>query len=263
MKSVFNGFSLGIHAHFAAFNFIRKKELQRYFLFPFLLNILVFIGGIEIINFLTENILVYFQETYQSFDYALFQSQFITDILYWTTWISLRIFLFFLFAYIGGYIVLLLLSPVLSLLSEKVEEIESHQSNPFRLARFLNEMVRSLLITLKNLMIESIIMVSIVILGFFPIIGFASPLLLILVAAYFYGSAFMDYTLERRGLNLAESNNFCKINMGYTISIGLPFALTLLIPFIGPYLGSFMAIIGSVAATRVSLSLLTKSLNIP
>ncbi len=79
---------------------------------------------------------------------------------------------------------------------------------------------------------ELLLTIPIIILGFIPVIGIVSSVLLFLVQAYYAGFGNMDYTLERH-LKYNESITFVRKNRGLAIGNGIIFMLFLFIPIIG------------------------------
>lgn len=131
------------------------------------------------------------------------------------------------------YIIMALSAPFMSPVSEKIEvyltnsEIHSHRKTSFK-----EQLWRGIRINIRNLFKEIMITIPILILGFIPVIGFVSVVLLFLIQAYYAGFGNMDYTLERH-LKYKESIGFVKKNRGIAIGNGIVFMLFLLIPVIG------------------------------
>lgn len=247
--SILKDIQFGIAGYSKAISFIRKNHFRRFFLVPVALNILLFAFGISYVNSLTTDTLSFFQSWAEPDSWDFWGAEFLVETIGFLIWLILKIFFFFLFAFIGGYVVLILLSPLLAYLSEKTEQILNQKEYPFSWSQLFKDMIRGIIIAIRNFFFEMIAMVLLFFFSFIPVIGFLSAPLLFIVSSYFYGFSFLDYTAERRRLKLKESVFFINRNKGLAITNGSLFAGALLIPVIGVSLSGFMAIISTVAAT--------------
>ncbi len=130
------------------------------------------------------------------------------------------------------HIVMALSAPFMSPVSEKIEEHLTGNSHEHRNTTNAAQLWRGIRINVRNLMMELLLTIPILIIGFIPVIGFISSVLLFLVQSYYAGFGNMDYTLERH-FEVRESVQFVKNNRGVAIGNGIVFMLMLLIPVIG------------------------------
>lgn len=130
------------------------------------------------------------------------------------------------------HIIMALSAPFMSPVSEKIEAHLKGGIHTHRQTTFSAQLWRGIRINGRNLGMELLLTIPILILGLIPIIGIISTVLLFLVQAYYAGFGNMDYTLERH-YKYAESVNFVQKNRGQAIGNGIVFMLFLLIPFIG------------------------------
>ncbi|WP_066629556.1 EI24 domain-containing protein [Labilibacter marinus] len=243
------GFSLGIKSYSKAFKFLRKNRLTWYFLFPLLLNIILFALGYSSTIALSTQWYVYVTDWMNVDSWEFWGSGFLSSVIEIVMYVVVRLLFFLLFAYIGGYIVLILMSPVFAFLSEKVESILTGNEYPFNLKQLLKDIWRGVRLALRNLGIELFLTVILFMLSFIPVIGFFTSIALFFISAYFYGFSFIDYSLERKKMDIKESIAFVKTNKGLSIGNGTIFSLVLLIPFVGVLISSFVSIISVTAAT--------------
>jgi CysZ protein len=139
------------------------------------------------------------------------------------------------------YVLQVLLSPILSQLSEAVEKkVWGQEISPITWKEFLHDMGRSLLLAIRNSIIE---LFTCLILGFIPGVGQIGQ---VLVSSYYYGFGFMDYVLERKKMTISQSVAFCRKHKGLAVGIGIVNCLMMLIPFVGWVLAPTYA---TVAAT--------------
>jgi len=245
----FKDFGFGLRTYSEALNFIFRKKLAWFFLFPLAFNILLFWFGWDMVNDFTETSKVYIENQLQLKQADFWGSGFLKTVMDAFVWLTFKIMFFLLFAYLGGYIIIILLSPVFSYLSERTEKIKTGVDYPFSFTQLLKDVLRGIIIALRNFSIELVLTVLMFVLSFIPIIGWFAAIMLFFISAYFYGFSFMDYALERKKLNLKQSIRFMRENKGIVIANGFVFSLCLIIPFCGVSFSSFAAIISVVAGT--------------
>lgn len=243
-----NQLKIGFSAYSKALHFMQENNLRRYFLFPLLLNVLIWVIGFSIsgamVDSITESLLSLFGLSEDGENFG-----FLSSVFWWLVLILLKIMMFFILHFIGGGIVLMLLSPVLAYLSEKTDQILTGKDYPFDTKQFIKDIVRGVLIAMRNTVLQGGFMIFFLLLGFVPIIGWLLPFVLFGVSAYFYGFSFMDYTCERKKMSIKESIRFIRLNKGIAISNGAIYSLTLMIPYIGTMISGFSAIVSVIAAT--------------
>ncbi|MCG8582072.1 MAG: EI24 domain-containing protein [Bacteroidales bacterium] len=243
------GFQLGLKSYSKATSFMFRNKLGWYFIFPVLFNILLFVAGFWSVSTLSDGIISSINEWMNIETWDFWGSGFLVTLIKGFIWIVLRILFFIIYAYIGGYIILIMLSPVFALLSEKTEEIISGKTVPFNFSQFMRDILRGVLLAIRNLSVELFFTVLLFVLSFIPVVGYLTPIALFLVSAYFYGFSFLDYSFERRRFKIDASIRFMRSNKGLAIGNGFVFSLVLLIPYIGVMLAGFVSIVSVVAAT--------------
>jgi len=252
MKRFTQQFFKGLKAYSRALDFISKNKLRHYFLFPFIFIVLFFTGSMgasaEFTAYANSWIHTNLLTNTETWYYPL-----LNGVVFTLIWLILKIVFFFIFAYIGGFLIMMVLSPLFSMLSERVEQITVGSENPFRFQQLIKDVFRGIALSLRNLLYELIFMVIALFLSLIPVVGWISPVLLFFISAYFYGFSFMDYTNERRRLNVKQSVADIRQNKGLAIGIGFLFSLSLLIPVVGVFFSAFVAVVAVVAATLVMI----------
>jgi CysZ protein len=255
---MFKNFGVGFRAYGKAFELLFTKQLWWYLLFPVLLNIIFLVGGwlgigslSDFIESWIEGLLKIEDDSFWGAEYLAPVSDYLAGIAGGIVWVLLKFIFFFVFAYFGGYIVIICLSPIFALLSEKTEEMLTGNNYPFNGDQMMRDVVRGVLIAFRNLFIELGYMIIVFILGLFiPFIGgLLGAIFLFFISSYFYGFSFIDYTNERRRLSLKQSVQFMRANKGLAIANGMVFSFFLLIPWCGVTLSGFVAILSVIAAT--------------
>ncbi len=236
-------------AYRSSFGFLKQHHLMWFLWFPLIITFLVFFGGFSLTSWATENISGLLRDALQNITWLPEWAGFVNDLLYWLLWIILRVLLYFTFAFVGGSVILLLMAPVLTWLSERVGEALGNKSVAFSITQFTRDLTRAAALALRNGFYQIVLSVLCFGIGFIPIIGAAAPFILFAVNAYFYGYNFMDYSLERKQFSARESNRFVWKNKFSSLTLGAPFAFWNLIPFIGPMTSGFVAVFATVAAT--------------
>lgn len=156
------------------------------------------------------------------------------------------------------HIIMALSAPFMSPVSEKIEAHLKGEFHTHRDTSFSEQLVRGARINIRNLFLELLITVPILLLNLIPIIGsIAATVILFLTQSYYAGFGNMDYTLERH-YKYRESIDFVKGNKGQAIGNGMVFMLFLLIPIVGIIL---VLPVSVTAATVQTVELLDKKKN--
>jgi CysZ protein len=154
---------------------------------------------------------------------------------------------FLILAFSFKYIVIILLSPILSHISEVIEaDLTGNTSQPFSVGRLFNEIGRSLRINSRNIFKELFYTIILFFIGLFPIpgIGILTTLTIVGIQGYYMGFGNLDFLLERH-LNYKDSVRFVKNNRMMATGNGLGFLLLFSIPVIGFILAPTLSVIGA------------------
>jgi CysZ protein len=130
------------------------------------------------------------------------------------------------------HIVMALSAPFMSPVSEKIEKHLFGTGHLHRNTSNVEQLWRGVRINVRNLLMELMLTIPIILIGFIPVVGIISSVLLFLVQSYYAGFGNMDYTLERH-YKYSESIQFVRRNRGLAIGNGVIFMLMLLIPVVG------------------------------
>ncbi|MFG6685420.1 EI24 domain-containing protein [Mariniflexile sp. HNIBRBA6329] len=216
---------LGIKAYFGAFSLISKLKLWKFFAIPMLISfVTAILIGISAYG-LSDNIGYYISKLWV-WEWGKSTFATIGNIIGGLFIILIGLILF-------KHIIMALSAPFMSPVSEKIEaHLTGNLKHNHRKTNFSEQLWRGIRINIRNLSLELLLTIPILLLGFIPIIGIISTVLLFLVQAYYAGFGNMDYTLERH-FKYHESIQFVKRNRGLAIGNGIVFMLFLLIPVIG------------------------------
>jgi CysZ protein len=246
-------FGLGIKTYGKALDIIFSNGLAWFFIFPIVINIILFWSGIEVLDWITTYLKNLIFDSSGLNNAAFFGSSVLKFLTSGIIWLLFKIIFFFLFTYIGGYLVLILMSPILAIISEKTDKILTGKNYPFSAEQTMRDMVRGIILAIRNMSIEIGIILFFFILTLLPIIGWLiaiiSPIILFFISSYFYGFSFLDYSNERYKRNIKQSVTLIYSRKGVAIGNGVVFSIFLLVPFLGTTLAGFISIISVVAAT--------------
>jgi CysZ protein len=153
------------------------------------------------------------------------------------------VFIIYLSTY--KYIVLMIMPPLLAVLSEKTDVLLSGRKYKFEIKQLLKDILRGLLIVLRNLFIELGFFIILFILGFIPIIGLICPFIVFIISMYYYGFSMIDYSNERARLSISQSVIFVRKNKGFAIANGLIFYILLMIPLLGLLIAPSYAVVAA------------------
>jgi len=215
----------GIKAYFGAFTLISKLKLWKYFAIPML------------ISFITA--IIIFGSAYGLSDNI---GGFIAKIWIWDwgkeTFSSISNFIGGLIIVVIGlilfkHIIMALSAPFMSPVSEKIEaHFTGNPLHSHRDTTFMQQLLRGIKINGRNLVMELLLTIPILLLKFIPVVNIFSTILLFAVQAYYAGFGNMDYTLERH-YQYKESVQFVRKHRGLAIGNGIVFILFLLVPVVG------------------------------
>jgi len=153
------------------------------------------------------------------------------------------------------HIVMALSAPFMSPVSEKIEQHLLGKQHTHRETSFSAQLWWGIRINMRNLGMELLLTIPILLLNFIPLIGnILSVVLLFLTQAYYAGFGNMDYTLERH-FDYAKSIQFVRNHKGQAIGNGIVFMLFLFIPLVGVILVLPLSVS---AATKQTVELLNR-----
>lgn len=213
--------ALGFRSYLMAIRFIIKHKLWVYFFFPMLMFVFIYYLGatfeewkIQASTATTEDDI--WVKIIRALEYGLY------------TALAFMVFKFM------RYILIILLSPVLSIVSERVERIIAGNVYKFNLKQLIKDIKRTINLSIRNLIWEfgtvySIYLIIAIFSWVFSIPEQISTMLetsiSMLIGFYYYGFSFIDYLNERRRLSISESVTFVKKHKGFAIALGSVFTL--------------------------------------
>lgn len=245
------GFFRGIQAYGRAMSILFSRKFWWFLLFPVLVLFLLFIGGNFLISLAGDELYGLVEHTLQDWLSGISWLQWVGSATHLVMKIMLRIIYFFLFVSFGGYVVLIVMSPVYSWLSERTEAYLTGQDYPFSWRQLAWEIFRGILIALRNMVWQLLLSLLFFCCSFIPLIGWLAPVAIFFSSAYFYGFSFIDYAVERKRYNVRQSVRYVNKNIGVVTGIGIIFSLALMIPWVSIIMCSFVSLLSVIAGTIV------------
>ncbi|HMT97095.1 MAG TPA: EI24 domain-containing protein [Ferruginibacter sp.] len=236
---------IAIQSYLEAHRFISRHKLWKWILIPGFLYTLMFMAGIWLFwvtsNEATQLLLnkTGIREWLENFKNGWMN--FLVIICQIIIWMVSLMFYFSLFK----FIFLIIGSPLFSYLSEKTDTILTGKDFPFSFSKLMNDAWRAIKIALRNLLWQSLYMLSLFLLSFFPLFGWVTPLVGLLVECYYLGFSMLDYSSERNNLSAMQSIQFIGRHKGLAIGNGFVFYLMHLVPIIGWLLAPSYAVIAA------------------
>ena len=233
---------LGLTSYPKAFRLIWANHLGKYLLIPVILNIIIVVAfifsGVGVSDWINGII----ERSVENMNGWIHAAMIGIKII-------LPIVFFALFIFIGGTIVNILMSPIYTLLSEKTETILTGKEFPFDLKQTFKDILRAIIIALRNTAKQLLLTVLCLLLNFIPVVGsIASLILIFIINAYYFGSGFMDYTYERWRISAKESRQKTFQMKYLAIANGAVYSLPLYL-FCGTFIAAFLGGVSTVAAT--------------
>jgi CysZ protein len=146
--------------------------------------------------------------------------------------------------FVAKYLLLMALSPVLSIVSEKIEK--DYKEKTKSTFSVMSSAARSIRINLRNMIKELVVTVLLLVMSLIPGINILTFFLLFVVQSYFLGFGFMDFYLERH-FTFSQTIALVWKHKWAAICIGSIFTFIILIPILGVLVAPYFV---TVTATK-------------
>ena len=216
---------LGLRSYRDSVYFVIEHKMWPYFIVP-----LVLFGGIIYLGFQMEAGEIEAKESLKGAGF------------FYTIWGWMKMAFYFVMSYLflqlTRYVMLMVLSPLLAIVSERVEKKLTGNVYKFNFKQLMKDVKRAILIATRNIVYEIVIIIGLytaIYISFWTF-GFSSLkvpfsdsmyisdllylVLASLVAFYFYGFSFMDYVMERRRFTIKESIKYVRKHKGVAVALG-------------------------------------------
>ncbi|NNC49599.1 MAG: EI24 domain-containing protein [Flaviramulus sp.] len=245
--------TLGIKAYFGAFSLISKLKLWKFFVIPMVISLVTAIVIFSSAYTLSDNIGSFISKIWD-WDWGKETFSTISNFIGGLIIIVIGLILF-------KHIIMALSAPFMSPVSEKIEaHLTGNLPHSSRDTSFMQQLWRGIKINGRNLIMELLLTIPILLLKFIPVVNIFSTILLFIVQAYYAGFGNMDYTLERH-FKYSDSIKFVRKHRGLAIGNGAVFILFLLIPLVGVILVLPLSVTAATLKTVEALEIKTDELH--
>jgi CysZ protein len=214
---------IAIQSYGKAHLFIQKNKLWRWIIIPGIIYAILFMVSMYFFGKTATGVIEYLTNASGIRDWIQKLENSWMGFFFTVAGIILWMILMFFYFSLFKYIWLILGSPIFAWLSEKTQSIIDGRDYPFNLRQLLKDMFRGIKLALRNSLWQTVYTISILIISFIPVIGWATPILAMFVECYYYGFSMLDYSFERNNMNPQHSIEFTGKHKGLAIGNGLVF----------------------------------------
>lgn len=212
----FKDLFLGFRSAYRAGKFIIEHKLYWFMLIPAALMLLIYYIGSLILQHSVK-----------------IQADNMNEIIWYLIYLMLEISIAVLLMKFSKYLVIAILSPLISEISMKTEKILVGRTYPFSWRQLYHDIRRALRIIVRNMMWEYTFFLIIFLVSY---LGWKDPVsssifyITFAIGFYYYGFGFMDYILERLRLDMDQSISFVRKHRGLAVAIGTIYSVLILVP---------------------------------
>jgi len=232
---------IAFQSYSRAHHFITKHKLWKWILIPGILNTILFCVGIYFFLDSSDTAVTWLSHFIGVERWLHHQQSAALSFLFMMGGIMVRLVLVFFYFSLFKYLFLIIGSPLFAYLSQQTEALINGKEYTFQLDLVLHDMRRGIRLALRNSLWQTVYTVSILILSFFPLIGWITPVICIFVESYYYRFSMLDYSCQRHNLTPSASISYIAQHKGLAIGNGL----VLFIPIFGWVLAPSYAVIAA------------------
>jgi len=231
---------IAFRAYFDAVLLMFRTFMWLTFLVPLLLGIGMYFGG--------EVLMDHFRDLDPSALKEEDGSQFLL--------VGLQAILIYMMYHMNKYMVLTLMTPILTPLSERTEYHLTGNKYPLIFKYYIEDVVRAFKIILRNMLLQMIWMALIYTVTFiYGLPGWINDVCYYLIAFYFYGFSFMDYASERRRISIAEAIKFTRRHFLVAFFLGGIYVGMYSIPYAGVVIAPILSVVAGTVAVHYLIDL--------
>ncbi|MHA4808824.1 EI24 domain-containing protein [Flavitalea flava] len=236
---------IAIQSYSKAHHFITKHKLWKWIIIPGILYTILFCIGMYFFWNSSDTAVTWLSHVIGIERWLHHQQSATLSFFFLMGGIMVRLVLVFFYFSLFKYLFLIIGSPLFAYLSQQTEAIINGKEFVFQSDQLLKDMARGIRLALRNGLWQTVYTVSLVLLSFFPLIGWITPVISTFVECYYYGFSMLDYSCQRHKLSPAASIAYISQHKGLAIGNGLVFYLMHFVPFVGWVLAPSYAVVAA------------------
>ena len=216
---------IAIQSYFKAHRFIMSNGLWKWVLLPGIAYALLFWFGMQYFGRSANTVIEYITNLVGVRDWIQRWENSWLGFFFTFTAIVFWLILMFLYFSLFKYLWLIIGSPIYAYLSERTSA--AIEGREFKLDRdtFLKDIARGVALALRNLLWQTVYILSVLILSLLPVLGWATPLLAFFMECHYFGFSMLDYSCERMGMSRSAGIEYVSRHKGLAIGNGMVFFL--------------------------------------
>lgn len=236
---------IAIQSYSKAHHFITKHKLWKWIIIPGILYTILFCIGMYFFWNSADTAVTWLSHVIGIERWLHHQQSAALSFFFLMGGIMVRLVLVFFYFSLFKYLFLIIGSPLFAYLSQRTEALINGKDFTFQSDALFKDMARGIRLALRNGLWQTVYTVSLVLLSFFPLIGWITPVISTFVECYYYGFSMLDYSCQRHKLSPAASIAYISQHKGLAIGNGLVFYLMHFVPFVGWVLAPSYAVIAA------------------
>jgi CysZ protein len=205
--------------------FIQDHKMVRWILVPGIIYTLLFLAGMYFFWTSADDAVSWLSDQMRIENWLQLKRSEWLSFFFVMMGMMLRLVLVLFYFSLFKYLILIIGSPVFAYLSEKTEAAIENKEHSFNWKDLRKDAARSILMALRNCLWQTAYLLGLAILSLFPLIGWITPIIALLMECYYYGFSMLDYSFARNNFTRQQSIQFIGRHKGLAIGNGVLFYL--------------------------------------